>query len=134
MTGMDVLRRCRNYERDMERLKLRIMCAKDAVLQCTRSMDMTSYGGVDDKMGRYAAKVDGIEREMEDRRIQYLLDVELAAGLLARLEPMQGKVLHQRMILGVSVKETAVNLHISCDSVRGLYRRGCGELEEIEVG
>lgn len=133
MTGMDVLRRIRAYEKDMQRLRLRRLCAQDAATQCTRSADMTGHGGGGDRMSEYMARIDAIEREMVEREAQLALDLELAAKLVSAIDPAQGAVLHMRMVRGMTVRETAASLHTSCDSVRGLYRRGCGALEGVDV-
>ena len=128
MTGMDVLWRCRDYKKDIARLQLRLGCARDAAMRITRSTDTTGHGGGQDKMSEYASKVDEIEREMRDRAEQYARDVALAAQLMERLEPAQGNVLYMRM-----VRQVAAQMHVSTDSVRGLYRRGRTAAESIEL-
>lgn len=133
MTGMDVLWRCRDYKKDIARLQLRLGCARDAAMRITRSTDTTGHGGRQDKMSEYASKVDEIEREMRDRAEQYARDVALAAQLMERLEPAQGNVLYMRMVRCMTVRQVAAQMHVSTDSVRGLYRRGRTAAESIEL-
>lgn len=130
---MDVLARCRAYDKDMARLRLRLACARDAVTRITRSADTTGHGGAEDKMGEYAGRADAIEREMTERRALYAQDLETAARLVASLEPAQGRVMHMRMVRMMTERETAAALRISTDSVRGLYRRGRKALEGMKV-
>ena len=131
MTGLDVLRRCSWYKKDMERLKLRLDCVRDAALRVTRSADATGHGGQTDKMGDYAAKVDEIEREMQRRREQYARDVGTAARLIERLDPVQGSVLYMRMVQGKSVQQICAQLYYGESTVKKLLREGRAELETI---
>ena len=133
MTGMDVLRRVRAYDTDMARLRLRLNCARDAAMRITRSMDTTGHGGMNDKMGEYAARVDQIEREIKQRRMAYEHDLIEATRLVAQLDPQQGEVIHMRMVRGMTVRQVAGEMKTSESSVKGLYRRGREALEEINV-
>ena len=132
MTGMDVLRRCSEYEKDMARLRLRIRCAKDAVTRLTRSTDTSGHGGGEDKMSAYVGRLDELERALIAREEQYIRDVELAARLVARIDPMQGQAIHLRMVCGLTIRQTAAELRTSESSVRGLCRRGQEALERIK--
>lgn len=133
MTGMDVLRSVRAYDKDMARLRLRLGCARDAATRITRSTDTTGHGGGADKMSEYAARADGIEREIAERKAKYEQDVELAIRLIGELEPQQGRVMHLRMVCGMTVRQTAGELSISESAVKGLYRRGREALESVSV-
>ena len=128
---MDVLHRCRAYEKDMGRLRLRLACARDAAMRTTRSAEIFGHGAGWDRMGDYAAKADAIEREIRARTAQYLADVGTAARLVAALDPLQGSAMHLRYVRGLTVRQTAAELHVSCDSVRGLCRRGREALDGI---
>ena len=133
MTGMDVLRRCSEYKNDMARLRLRLGCARDAAMRITRSTDTTGHGSGGDKMGVYVEKVDEIEREMVIREAQYEQDVGMAARLVTRIDPLQGRVMYLRLVRGLTIRQTAAELRTSESSVRGLYRRGREALEEIQI-
>ena len=133
MTGMDVLRRVRAYDTDMARLRLRLACARDAATRITRSTDTTGHGGMVDKMGEHAAKVDQIEREMAARRAVYERDVLEAARLIGEMEPLQGRVMHLRMMRGMTVRQTAGEMKTSEGSVKGLFRRGREALESVRI-
>ena len=131
MTGMDVLRRVRAYDKDMARMRLRLSCARDAAMRITRSTDTTGHGGLQDKMGEHAAKVDQIEHEMDARRAQYERDLVTAGILVGNLEPQQGRAMYLRMVRGMTVRQTAGEMHLSEGSVKGLYRRGRETLESV---
>lgn len=133
MTGMDVLRRVRAYEKDMARLRLQLACVRDAALRITRSTDTTGHGGQEDKMGEYAAKVDGIERMLAEREAIHNRDLICAGALIAGLDPAQGSVMYCRMVRGLTERQTAAQLSTSQDSVRGLYRRAREALLRTEI-
>lgn len=133
MTGMDVLRRVQAYGRDMERLRLRLRCTRDAATQCTRSADVTGHGGAEDRMGRYAALVCDIEQEIEARKQVQARDMLTVQQLLGEMEPMQGEVVYMRMVVHLTVRQVAGELKTSESSVRGLYRRGRETLEAITL-
>lgn len=133
MTGMDVLRRVRSYEKDMARLRLQLACVRDAAMRITRSTDTTGHGGQEDKMGEYAARADAIEREMAARTTQHNGDLLRAGMMVAQLDPEQGVVMYMRMVRGLTFRQTAGELKISESSVKGLYRRGREALEGIVV-
>lgn len=133
MTGMDVLRRVHAYAKDMDKLKLRRLCAHDAMMRCTRSADATGHGCSEDKMGQYAAKVDAIDREMEARKRMYDMELREALALIEGLvEPSQGVAMYRGWICGMTVRQTAAELRISESGVRGLRRRGREALELLE--
>lgn len=124
MTGMDVMRRCREFDQDMARLRLRLACVRDAQMRLTRSIQTSGFGGGgEDRMAGYAAQVDAIEREIRAREAQYIADVEAAARLVDRLPPEQGLVMHLRMVCGMTVRQTAAHTRQTEASVKGLCRR-----------
>ena len=133
MTGMDVLWRCRDYKKDIARLRLRLECARDAAMRVTRSADMTGHGSGGDRMSLYAEKVDDIEREMVIREALYERDVGMAARLVTQIDPLQGQVVYLRLVRGLTIRQTAAELRTSESSVRGLFRRGREALEGIHV-
>lgn len=133
MTGWDVLRRCSSYKRDMERLQMRLGCARDAAMRVTRSMDTTGHGGGEDKMGEYAAKADAIEREMRTREQRYAREVAMASRLLEQFDPLQGGVLYMRMVQGMSVQQISAQLYYSKSTVKGWLRQGRETLMAIEI-
>ncbi len=123
MTGMDVLRRCSGYDRDMERLRLRRAMAMDAATHVTRSMSASGHGDGADRMGAYAARTDALDRAMSIRTRMYEMELAEAARLVTVIEPVQGRVIYLRKVRGMTVRQTAAVLHTSEDSVRGLQRR-----------
>lgn len=131
MTGMDVMRRCRAYESDMARLRLRLRVAQDAATRTTRSPETAGRGGSGDRMGDYAARADAIYREMREREAQYRQDIDLAARLIAKLEPDQGTVIYLRMVRGMTMRQIAAELHTSESSAKGFFRRGCAALSAM---
>lgn len=124
MTGLDVLARCRAYEEDMARLRLRRACARDAVTQMTGrpDADRTAQDGRI-PIDTYVSAVDAIDRAMAARREMHLMELEAAATVLSALAPRQGQVMRLRMILRLTMRQTAGELHVSESSARGYERR-----------
>ncbi len=133
MTGMDVLRRCRNYDKDMERLRLRRAMMLDAVTRVTRSPTTSGHGGGADKMGAYAARADALELAMEIRARMYEMELSEATRLASTIEPAQGSAIYLKMVRGMTVRQVAATLHASEDSVRGLQRRAADALNGMTV-
>lgn len=132
MTGMDVLRRVHAYAKDMDKLKLRRLCAHDAMTRCTRRTDISGHGGPADKLAQYAAKVDAIERAIDARKKMHDMELDEALELIEGLtEPSQGVAMYRGWICGMTVRQTAAELRISESSVRGLRRRGREVLEMV---
>lgn len=131
MTGMDVLRRCSGYGRDMERLMLRHAMAMDAVMQVTRGLSASGHGSGADRMGSYAARKDALERAMSLRTRMYEMELCEAARLVTLIEPAQGRAIYLRMVRGMTVRQTAGVLHASEDSVRGLTRRAVSAMNGL---
>lgn len=134
MTGMDVLRRVYAYAKDMDRLRLRRMCAYDAMTRCTRSTDTAGRGDVGDKMSRYAAKVDDVDRAIEARKKMRDMEMDEALELIGGLtEAAQGMAMYRGWVCGMTIRQTAAELKISESSVRGLRRRGREILDAVET-
>lgn len=132
MTGMDVLRRCRQYQGNMDQLQLKLDMAKDLVTRATRSADTLGHGTGGDKMGEYMARVDLIDRQMQERREMYRAEVETAVQMLGQLSPEQGYVMMMRYIEGMTVRQIAGARHLTEDGVRGLIRRGRETMGKME--
>lgn len=123
MTGLDVLERCKGYERDMERLRTQAAFARDAVMRVTRSAQAIGHGGGADKLAAYTAKADAIERAMALRTRMSIVELDEAGRLAGLLEPTQGQAIRLLMVRGMTVRQTAAEMHMSEDGVRGLQRR-----------
>lgn len=134
MTGMDVLRRCRAYDKDMERLKLRQLCARDIMTKATRSAAVIGHGEQADKMSEYMARVDAAARARDARAEMYQMELDEAARLIAGLAPGQGAAIHYHMIRGLTLRQTAAEMRMEESSVRGLYRRARGNMERARSG
>jgi DNA-directed RNA polymerase specialized sigma24 family protein len=127
MTGLEVLTMCERYAGDMRRLKLSYDMAMDAATRVTPRMDGNGGGRSSDVRSapeRFAVKAEGISRRMDARRAMYALELQEAANLLEQLPPDMASVLYRRMIDGRTVKEIAVELDLTVDSVRGKLARG----------
>lgn len=123
MTGMDVMERCRAYERDMERLRLQAAMARDAVTRATRSADTIGHGGGEDRIAAYTARADALARAMDARTAMHEAELLTAARLIAALDTAQGQAIYHLYILGETVRQTAAAMHTTEPSVRGLRRR-----------
>ena len=132
------MERCRGYDRDMERLRLQAVMARDAVTRATRSADAIGHGGGGDKMAAYAARAEAIARAMDARTAMHEAELLAAARMIAALDAAQGQAMYQLYILGQTVRQTAAALHTTEASVRGLRRRAkealCGMDARMDGG
>lgn len=133
MTGMDVMERCRAYERDMERLRLQAAMSRDAVTRATRSADTIGHGGGEDRIAAYTARADAITRAMDARTAMHEAELCEAARLIAALDPSQGAAVYQLYIRGQTVRQTAAAMHTTEASVRGLMRRAKDALAGMDT-
>lgn len=133
MTGMDVLERCRAYERDMERLRLQAAMARDAVTRATRSADAIGHGGGEDRIAAYTARADALDRAMAARTAMHEAELLTAARLIAALDTAQGQAIYHLYILGETVRQTAAAMHTTEASVRGLRRRAKDALRAMDA-
>lgn len=122
-----MLTMCERYAGDMRRLKLSYDMAMDAATRVTPRMDGNGGGRSSDVRSapeRFAVKAEGITRRMDARRAMYAMELQEAANLLEQLPPDMASVLYRRMIEGRTVKEIALELDASVDSVRARLLRG----------
>jgi len=130
MTGMDVLRQCRRYSEDRDKLKLQKQIALDAATRITAGASGGGRsGGVSDKPGSYGVKAKAIETAIEARETMYAYELLCAGEMVAQLNVDAASVMHARMIRRLTVRQTAAALHKSESSVRGLYARARTELD-----
>lgn len=136
MTGMDVMRQCRRYNEDVERLKLRQQMALDAATRITASMSGVGghSSGASDKAGRYARVSMEVEAALSARNVMYEMELEAADEILNSLSLEASDTMYNRMVRGLTVRQTAATMHKSVSTVRGLYTRACGILEGRVVG
>lgn len=131
MTGMDVLRQCSRYSEDIGRLKLKRSVALDAATRITGGTSGGGHSGeTSDKVGAYAYKAKEIELATQARKSMYALELICAGELVGGLNLNAGAVMHARMVKGLTVRQTAAELHMSESSVRGLYARARAELDD----
>lgn len=133
MTGMDVMERCRMYDRDMERLRLQEAMALDAVTRATRSADTIGHGGGEDRIAAYTARADALDRAMAAREAMHEAELLTAARLIAALDTAQGQAIYHLYILGETVRQTAAAMHTTEASVRGLRRRAKDALAGMDT-
>lgn len=125
MTGMDVLRRCASYARDMDRLRLRRRQIRDAATRITRSPDAQGHGAVEDKAAALIARADEIERGMHARERAHDMEVVEALRLVGELAtPDTSAVLYARYVEGLTYGALAARMRASEDAVRSALRRG----------
>lgn len=133
MTGMDVLRQCRRYSEDVQRLELRRQMAMDAATRITAGMGQCGgrSGDVSDKAGRYACTSLMIDQALEARKAMYNMELMCAGELFNRLSIDMAEVMNARMLMGLTVRQTAATLQKSESSVRGLYARARTQMEGV---
>lgn len=132
MTGMDVLRRCAGYARDMERMRVRLASCRDAMTRVTRPMDAQGHGGSGDKMGEMAARADELERGMAARREAYEMELVEALRLVGLIDsPEAAAVLYGRYVSGDTYAAIACAQRTTESAVRGSHRRGVDALNTM---
>ena len=109
MTGMDVLRQCRRYSEDVQRLELRRQMAMDAATRITAGMGQGGgrSGDVSDKAGRYACTSLMIDQALEARKAMYNMELMCAGELFNRLSIDMAEVMNARMLMGLTVQKVA---------------------------
>ena len=135
MTGLDVLRRCAAYEKDMERLRTQRALAYDAATRITAQMGGGGGGRsqeISAKPERFALAAQWLDRRMDARRAMYALELSEAARLLSDMEPATCEALRLTMIAGLTAPQAAEAMRRTQDSVRGMLRRGRNELRQKE--
>lgn len=130
MTGMDVLRRCRDYERDVRRMKAMLRNTRDAMKRITRPTDAQGHGGAGDRLGNLTARADEIERGICARKAAYNMEVMEALRLVGEMDsPEASAVMYAKYVEGSTYAAIAVGRRTSEDAVRGAHRRGCEALK-----
>lgn len=106
LTGMVILQRCREAAEEIAQIEARIRRQRET-MEAMGGMRMDPIGGGKgtadpDRMGRMMAKLDGIEREKARRERER--DAEIySAGLLVDMLPnLEGEILHQYYVMGLS--------------------------------
>lgn len=136
MTGLDVLRRCQTYAREMEQLNARIYFARDALTRCTRSTDAQGHGGSGDKMLEIVTQIDELERRAKAKETAHSFEVIEAAMLCGRLnDPLVARMTYGRLVEGQTMRQMMGELHLtSTDTAKALYKRGRELLTEMTSG
>lgn len=129
MNGMDVMRRCAAYEKDMVRMKNMLLFLRDAATRITRPTDAQGHGGGGDKLAELTARADEIERGMQARRQAYDMEVIEALRLVGNIGlPETGAVIYRKYVCGETYAAIAAGTGNTEDSVRGMHKRGMGIL------
>ena len=125
MNGMDVMRRCAAYERDMERMQTMLLFLRDAATRITRPTDAQGRGGGGDKMAELAACADEIERSRQARCQTHNMEIVEALRLVGEMRtPEMGAIFYRKYVGGETYAAIAAGLRTSEDSVRSTHRRG----------
>lgn len=81
---MMILTRCRNAERDKQRIRQQMMRRREAIESVTPSMDAADggHGSAQDKMAAFVARLDELERELSRRQREHRAEIVAACTLL----------------------------------------------------
>lgn len=132
MTGMDVLRRCAEYEKDVRRMKTMLRSTRDAMTRVTRPTDAQGHGGAGDKLGSLTARADEIERGMAARREAYDMELVEALRLVGTIDaPDVSAVMYAHYVSGDTYAAIAVGQNSTDNAVRGLRRRGTAIMQGV---
>lgn len=135
LTGMVILQRCREADEDIALIDARIRRQRET-MEAMGGMRMDAVGGGKgtpdpDRMGRMMAKLDGIEREKERRERER--DAEIySAGLLVDMLPnLEGEILHQYYVMGLSTGQIGRKMGYTGSYVRKKKTDGEAVMEQI---
>lgn len=106
MRAMTILKRVREADRDLDRLRLRIRQREDAMM-ALGGMRMDPNGGSKatgdgDRTGRLMAEKDQAERDLQARKDAHLAEITSAMTLLEMVPDLESEVLHRYYVLGDS--------------------------------
>ncbi|MDO5300100.1 MAG: hypothetical protein Q4F18_11775 [Clostridia bacterium] len=135
MTGMDVLRRCAAYERDVRRMKAMLHGIRDVMTRVTRPTDAQGRGGAGDRLGNLTARADEIERGICARKAAYNMEVMEALRLVGEMDnPGISTVMYSKYVEGCTYAAIAMRQKTSESAVRSAHRRGCEALKAVRSG
>ena len=135
MNGLEVLTFCKRYPVDMKKLTQSYAIAMDAATRITPRMD--GNGGIRSSDVRsapeqFAVRAESLSQRMEARRSMYALELQEATALLELIHPETASVLYSNMICGKTIKEIAVEMDASIDSIRARLARGRTALSTLD--
>lgn len=104
MRAMTILKRCRAATEDLERLESRLERRQDA-MRAFGGIRLDDVGGGrssgEDRMARMSAEIDGIEREIRDRKEARIAEIGSVIQLIDMLEDdLEGEILHRYYVTG----------------------------------
>lgn len=135
MNGLEVLTMCKRYPVEMKTLKQAYAIAMDAAMRITPRMD--GNGGIRSSVvhsapEQFAVRAESLSERMEARQSMYALELQEATALLELLHPETASVLYGNMICGKTIKEIAIDLDASIDSIRARLARGRTALSNMD--
>lgn len=134
LTGMVILRRCRNADEDIAMIDARIRRQRET-MDAMGGMRMGAGGGRGsadpDRMGRMMAKLDGIEREKARREQEKDAEIYSAGRLIDMLPDLEGEILHQYYVLCRTTGQIARKLGYTGSYVRKKKTDGEETMERI---
>lgn len=126
MDAMTILRRCRSGPDGIRRTEQRIRQRRQAAeaLPSPSLRDGSRGGGREDRAGRMAAEIDGLERTLKRQREEHAVISAAACALMDRLPERESAVLYGYYVSGETVAGLSRRLHFSDGYVRKLKGRG----------
>lgn len=134
MDAMMILRRCRNAEEDLRRIRQRIRQRREAMTGISGpSADPSggSRGSEPDKLGRMVADLDALERKLAAREQARAVETAAACVLLDGLPDLENRVLYRYYVRVESVPAVAKAMKYSEGYVRRIKARGERMMREV---
>lgn len=128
MQAMVILRRCRDAEREIRRIQLRIRQREELAGSIgAPALDPNRVGrgsGDPDKNGRLAVEIADLKDELTARRERMAVEIASAQALLDLVPETESEVLHCYYLRYMSTGEVARKLNYQEGYVRKVKRRG----------
>lgn len=135
MDAITILARCRDAQRDVERLQKRIRRWRSAMTDISAPpMDPdggSHAGGETDRLPRQMADIDTLEEQLRRREAARTVETSTACALLDRLNETESDVLYGYYVRREALSAVAVRLKYSDAYVRRVKRSGDAALASI---
>ena len=128
ITAMEILKRCRDAEKDLRELDIKIERRRDILTNTGAPQGDPNGGGRSrggqDKTGRLVAEIDELERLKEERKQERAVEQAALVALLDDVPELEGRVLYASYMKREKPEAIAKRLHMSAAYVRKKKRDG----------
>ncbi|MDL2317674.1 hypothetical protein LJC74_01080 [Eubacteriales bacterium OttesenSCG-928-A19] len=121
MKAIEILVRCRDAERDKERIQGKIQRYRDSAVSVTSFMDANGGGrstGKHDKMGFFAGEIDQLTQDLQEREEEYGVEIQAACRLLDLVPEKDSEILHLYYVKRLTIQGIAGEKFVSYSYAR----------------